>query len=94
MSAADFNILLVIVTAASILSKEAMYRYTIYYARKHDSLSMKADAWHHRSDAVSIAVLIGICGALIFEAAYFEQIAAIIVSLLIAKVAVDLFKLY
>lgn len=92
VSAADFNILLVIVTAASILSKEAMYRYTIYYARKHDSLSMKADAWHHRSDAVSsIAVLIGICGALIFEAAYFEQIAAIIVSLLIAKVAVEIY---
>lgn len=89
---AKFNILLIIVTGASILVKEAMYRYTIYYADKYSSLSLKADAWHHRSDAVSsIAVIIGIGGTLIFGAAYFEEIAAIIVSVLIAKVAVEIY---
>lgn len=88
----EFNILLLIVTAASILSQELMYRYTMHYANKYGSQSLKADAWHHRSDSVSsIAVLIGLGGAFLFEIDFLEQIAAIIVSLLIAKVAVSIY---
>ena len=45
----------------SIVSKEAMYWYTRYYAKKMDSSSLMANAWHHRSDALSsVGALIGI----------------------------------
>ena len=48
----------------SIISKEAMYWYTRYYAKKLDSGALMADAWHHRSDALSsVGSLIGITGA-------------------------------
>ena len=47
----------------SIVSKEAMYWYTRYYAKKIDSSALMADAWHHRSDAFSsIGALVGIGG--------------------------------
>ena len=47
----------------SIVSKEAMYWYTRYYAKKIDSSALMADAWHHRSDAFSsIGALVGIVG--------------------------------
>ena len=42
----------------SIVSKEAMYWYTRYYAKKIDSSALMADAWHHRSDAFSSIVFI------------------------------------
>lgn len=85
--------LLLIVTLLSILSKEIMYHYTMHAAKKHNSQSLKADAWHHRSDSVSsIAVLIGVGISMIFPSAVFaEQIAAIVVSLLIIKVAVEIY---
>ncbi|NYT00356.1 MAG: cation transporter, partial [Methanocellales archaeon] len=48
----------------SILVKEWMYRYTVKGARRIESSAMLADAWHHRSDALSsIGALIGIVGA-------------------------------
>ena len=50
----------------SIVSKEAMYWYTRYYARLINSSAFLADAWHHRSDAFSsIGSLIGIGGAML-----------------------------
>lgn len=88
-----FSPLLLIVTFASILFKEIMYNYTMHYAKKYNSLSLKADAWHHRSDSISsVAVLIGILVAMIFpNLAFAEQIAAIIVSLLIIKVSIEIY---
>ena len=48
----------------SILVKEFMYRYTIKVAKNIKSISMEADAWHHRSDAFSsIGTFIGILGS-------------------------------
>ena len=47
------TLLPLIAAAVSILVKEGMYRYTMYYARKMDSAAFRADAWHHRSDALS-----------------------------------------
>ena len=44
-----------IAAVVSIISKEAMFQYTMYYAKKLDSEAFKADAWHHRSDAFSSA---------------------------------------
>ena len=58
------GILALIAAIVSIVSKEAMYWYTRYYAKKIDSSALMADAWHHRSDAFSsIGALIGIGGA-------------------------------
>lgn len=58
---ANFGTLAIIVTAASILVKEGLAQYTLYIARKTENTSIKADAWHHRSDALSsVIVLAGI----------------------------------
>ncbi len=74
----------------SIVSKEAMYFYTIKYAKKIKSTSLKADAWHHRSDSLSsIGVLIGLIGA---RNGYpvLDPLAAIIICLIIIKVSYDI----
>ncbi len=82
------NTLFWIVIVISILSKEIIYHITIRIARKHDNDSLKANAWHHRSDSLSsISVLIG---ALVVHFTGFgiaDSIAAIIVSIMIIKVA-------
>lgn len=58
---ANFGLLSIIVTAASILVKEGLAQYTFYLAKKTGNTSIKADAWHHRSDALSsLIVLTGI----------------------------------
>lgn len=75
----------------SILAKEFMYRYTIKVAREIKSLSMEASAWHHRSDALSsIGTFVGILGARLGLKAL-DPIAAIVVSVLIIKVGIDLY---
>lgn len=78
--------------AVSILCKEAMYWYTIFYARKLDSQALRADAWHHRSDALSsVGALIGIAGA---RAGYpqMDSIASLIICVFILKAAFDIFQ--
>ncbi|SHF81170.1 cation diffusion facilitator family transporter [Caldanaerobius fijiensis DSM 17918] len=75
----------------SIIVKEAMYWYTIIVARKIKSLSMEADAWHHRSDAFSsIGTFIGIFAARMGYK-FFDPLAALIVSFFIIKVGVDFY---
>ena len=70
----------------SILANEGLYHYTNIYARKINSSILKANAWHHRSDAVSsIVVLIGIAGS-IMGIPYLDTAAAIIVSMMIVKI--------
>ena len=81
--------------AISILVKEALYRYTRRVGEKVESQVVVANAWHHRSDALSsIATLLGIGGAYFLgqEWCILDPIAAIAVSVLIAKVAYDLIK--
>ena len=76
----------------SVVVKEWMYWYTIITARKIRSISMEGDAWHHRSDAFSsIGTFIGILGAR-FGYTFLDPLAGIIVSLLIIKVGIDLYK--
>lgn len=75
----------------SILSKEFMYRYTIKGALKIDSKALKADAWHHRSDALSsIGALIGIVGS---RMGYpiLDPVFSIVIASLVIKVAVDIY---
>lgn len=75
----------------SIIVKEGMYWYTIKIARKIQSISMEADAWHHRSDAFSsIGTFIGVLGAKLGFPAL-DPIAGIVVSILIIKVGIDLY---
>lgn len=85
------GILAVIAAVISIISKEIMYRYTVTAAEKINSGALKADAWHHRSDAFSsIGTLIGIGGAMLgFK--ILDPIASIVVCILIIKVAVSIY---
>lgn len=59
--AADFGALAIGVTIASILLNEALAQYAFYLSRKRNNPSLKADGWHHRSDALSsVIILVGI----------------------------------
>ena len=76
----------------SILSKEAMYWYTRHYALLLDSAAFMADAWHHRSDALSsIGSLIGIGGAML-GFPVLDPVASLVICLCIFKVAFDTMK--
>lgn len=76
----------------SIVIKEAMYWYTRYYAKKINSNALMADAWHHRSDALSsIGSFIGI-GASLLGYPIFDPIAAIVICFFILKAAYNIFK--
>lgn len=76
----------------SIAVKELMYWYTIHYAKKIKSEALKADAWHHRSDAFSsIGSLIGIGGSML-GIKMLDSAASIIICCFIIKVAYDIFK--
>lgn len=84
-----------VAAAVSILAKEILYRYTIATARKVESSMLKANAWHHRSDAMSsVATLVGIAGARYLGEQWviLDPIAAIVVGALIIKVAVDMIR--
>ena len=82
-----------IAAIVSIVVKEGMYWYTIFYAKKLDSQALKADAWHHRSDAFSsIAGFVGILGAML-GVLVLEGIATILIALLIVKVSYDIVKI-
>ncbi len=82
----------IIAAITSIIVKELMYWYTIKYANEINSPSLKADAWHHRSDALSsVGALIGILGARIGYP-FLDPLVAIIIALVIIKVAFDICK--
>ena len=83
----------VVAAAVSIVVKEALYHYTVRVGRRMESPSVVANAWHHRSDALSsIGALVGI-GAAHFLGEKWriaDPIAAIVVAALIIKVAYEL----
>ncbi|HOO80191.1 MAG TPA: cation diffusion facilitator family transporter [Lachnospiraceae bacterium] len=84
--------LALVAAIVSIAMKEAMFWYTRYYARKLDSGAVMADAWHHRSDALSsVGALIGIAGARLGHP-ILDPIASIIICLFIVKASYDIFK--
>ena len=81
-----------ITAVISIISKEALYRYTMIYAKKISSPALKADAWHHRSDALSsVGAFIGIIGTR-SGFALCEPAACLVICLFIIKAAADIFK--
>ena len=78
------------IAAISILSKEALYQYTRIVGNRIHSQLLLANAWHHRSDAISsIVVFIGIAGAQL-ELPKLDAYAAIIVAVMIIKIGVEL----
>ena len=94
ISGAEIAIPEKITLVAAIVSigvKEWMYHFTKRTAIKIDSSSLLADAWHHRSDALSsIGSLIGIGGALLgFKIC--EPIASIVICIFIAKASIEIF---
>jgi cation diffusion facilitator family transporter len=81
-----------IAAVVSIIVKEAMFWYTMYYAKRLDSPAFKADAWHHRSDAISsVGSFIGI-GLAKMGLTFMDPVAALLICLLIIKVAFDIFQ--
>ncbi len=77
----------------SIVAKEALFRYTVREGKIINSQAVVANGWHHRSDAFSsIGTMLGIAGAMYLgdEWRMLDPLAAVVVSILIVKVAIDL----
>ena len=86
------GLLAVIAAAVSILVKELLFRYVRSHARRLDSTALMAEAWHHRSDALSsIGALAGILGA---RAGFpvLDPLASVVICVFIAKAAYDIFR--
>lgn len=75
----------------SIIVKEGLYQYTKVYAKRIDSGALMADAWHHRSDALSsVGALIGIAGARM-GFPFFDPVASVVICVFIEKAAYEIF---
>ena len=84
--------LALVAAIVSIAVKEAMFWYTRHYAKKIDSGALMADAWHHRSDALSsVGALIGIGGARL-GFPVMDSVASLVIFVFIVKAAYDIFK--
>ena len=86
------GMLALVAAIVSIIVKEAMFWYTRHYAKKIDSGALMADAWHHRSDALSsIGAFIGIIFARMGYV-MMDSIACLVICVFIVKAAYDIFK--
>ena len=79
-----------VIAAISVISKEVLYHMTRTVAKKLRSSLLEANAWHHRSDAISsIIVFFGITGTY-FGYPLLDAIAAMLVAIMIGKIGLDL----
>lgn len=87
----DYGGAAIIVTVLSILVKELMAQFAFWAGRKSDSTILKADGWHHRTDALSsVVILIGIlCGSF---AAWIDGALGILVSLMIFYASYEILR--
>jgi len=79
----------------SVVLKEGVYHYSMVKARQLNSQAVEANAWHHRSDALSsIGTSVGIGGAIFFGQRWtvLDPVASVIVGIFIVKVAIDLLR--
>ena len=86
------GVLALVAAVVSILTKEGMYRYTRFQSKKIDSSALMADAWHHRSDALSsVGALVGIAAS---RMGYplMDPLASLVICVFIEKAALDIFK--
>ncbi|MDR1127119.1 MAG: cation diffusion facilitator family transporter [Treponema sp.] len=87
----QFGVIAIVVTSVSIVVKELLAQYAFYLGRKTDSAAIKADGWHHRSDALSsVVVLIGILFAKQFW--WIDSVLGVIVALLLFHAAYCIIK--
>lgn len=87
------GVVALVAALVSIVSKEILYQYTVIQGKKLNSQAVVANAWHHRSDALSsIGTAIGIGGAILLGDHWrvLDPIAAVVVSFFIMKVSVQL----
>jgi cation diffusion facilitator family transporter len=78
----DFGTIAIVVTIISIVVKEALAQYAFYIGRKTENVSIKADGWHHRTDALSsVVVLVGILFAKQFW--WIDSVLGAIISLML-----------
>ena len=83
--------LAIVIAILSILVKEGMYWYTRHHAKRISSGALLADAWHHRSDALSsIGAFVGICGAMLGYP-MMDSVASLCIFFFIVKAAYDIF---
>ena len=77
---------------ASIVTKESLYRWTAAAGKKIKSPALAANAWHHRSDAISsLPVLVAVGGALLFPSwSFLDRLGAVIVSIFILHAALKI----
>ncbi len=86
------GVLALAAAAVSIAVKEWMFWYTRFYAKKADCAALMADAWHHRSDALSsIGSFAGILGARL-GFPVMDPAASVLICVLIVKASYDIFK--
>lgn len=84
-----------VVAFISIVSKEILYRYTVKEGKRLNSDAVIANAWHHRSDAISsLGTLFGIAGAMFLGEKWriLDPLAAVVVSIFIIKAGYDIIK--
>jgi cation diffusion facilitator family transporter len=84
------GLLALIVAAISIVVKESLYHYTMRVGNKFKSNMLKANAWHHRSDAISSVIVLAGVGGTMLGFQYLDAIAAIGVAAMIIKIGWDL----
>ena len=87
------GVVALVAALVSIVSKEILYQYTVIQGKKLNSQAVMANAWHHRSDALSsIGTAIGIGGAILLGDHWrvLDPVAAVVVSFFIMKVSVRL----
>lgn len=86
------KVLALVSAGVSIIVKEAMFWYTRHYAKSLKSDALMADAWHHRSDALSsVGALIGIAGARM-GFPVLDPVASLVICVFIAKASIDIFR--
>ena len=92
LNAATPSLIALIAAIVSIVAKEGMFWYTRHWARAINSSAFMADAWHHRSDALSsVGALAGIGASMLgFHAG--DAIASLVICVIILKVAFDILK--
>ena len=79
----------------SIVVKEFLYRYTVHRGKQLGSQAVVANAWHHRSDALSsIGAAVGIGGAILLGNRWtaLDPLASVVVGVMLVKVSIDLLR--
>jgi cation diffusion facilitator family transporter len=88
-----FGAIAIIITIVSIVAKEALAQYAFYLGKKTDNGSVKADGWHHRSDALSsVVVLAGILLAKFNSFWWIDGVLGIVIALMLFYATFEIMK--